>query len=96
MDHDSSEALGYWKESRSVKRKAADLDPKILKIIDEQTSVDAMVYASAIRLFLGRLRYVEENTGTSLLKCIQWGKLYSQTEYIPGLWNGPNGLIALR
>lgn len=92
VQHDSEHALGYWKETRSQRRKVDD--PNILRKIDEHTRVDAALYAQAVRIFLGRLRSVEKTTGTSLLKCIQWNKFRAKTEYLDGLWNdGPNGLL---
>ena len=94
VQHDSEHALGYWKETRSQSHKVDELSQDILSKIDEHTSVDAALYAQAVRIFLGRLRGVEETTGTSLLKCIQWNKFQSKTEYLDELWNdGPNGLL---
>ncbi|OEU15203.1 hypothetical protein FRACYDRAFT_269270 [Fragilariopsis cylindrus CCMP1102] len=93
VEHDKPGALGYWKETRSKKRIASQLSPKMLEQIDYHTTVDSMLYATAIRIFLGRLRRVEELTGTSILKCIQWGKFYTATDYMSNLWTGPNGLL---
>ena len=93
VEHDKPGALGYWKETRSKKRIASQLSPKMLEQIDYHTTVDSMLYATAIRIFLGRLRRVEQLTGTSILKCIQWGKFYTATDYMSNLWTGPNGLL---
>ncbi len=94
VQHDSQHALGYWKETRSQSRKVDELSQDMLSKIDEHTSVDAALYAQAVRIFLGRLRSVEETTGTPLLKCIQWNKFRSKTQYLDELWNdGPNGLL---
>jgi hypothetical protein len=69
------------------------LDADVLEKIDEMTKIDAQVFASALRLLLGRLRRVEEAAGVSLLKCIDWEKLHRDTGYISGLWEGPEGLL---
>jgi hypothetical protein len=94
VEHDQPGALGYWKETRSTKRSEDDLTPNMLRNIDSHTAVDAALYGKAVRIFLGKLRTVEEATGTSLLKCIQWGKFRAKTSYLTELWNdGPNGLL---
>jgi hypothetical protein len=56
--------------------------------------VDARLFAAALRLVLGRLRTVEEATGAALLKCVDWGALRDATEYVPGLWTGPDALLS--
>mmetsp|Transcript_24329 Transcript_24329/g.36081 ORF Transcript_24329/g.36081 Transcript_24329/m.36081 type:complete len:852 (+) Transcript_24329:171-2726(+) len=93
VEHDKPGALGYWKENRYKRKQVSELDPRVLALIDQRTTVDSILYSSALRLFLGRLRRVEEMAGVSLLKCVNWGKLYYVTEYIPNLWTGPDGLL---
>ena len=80
---------------RSFRRRQpapTDLDEDVLAQIDAHTSVDAQVFAKALRLLLGRLRTVEEESGVSLLACIDWAKLHEATGHIPGLWSGPDEL----
>ena len=94
VEHDQPGALGYWKETRSKKRSVDDLTDKMLQQIDDHTKVDGALYSQAVRIFLGKLKSVEEATGTSLLKCIQWGKFRAKTGYLTELWStGPDGLL---
>ena len=86
--------LGHWTETRSKKRDPAALPAEVLAQIDAHTSVDAQLFAAALRLMLGRLRTVETMTGTSILSCIDWHKLRQTTEYVPGLWEGADALLA--
>ena len=58
------------------------------------TAVDASLFAAALRLLLGRLRAVEEATGKSMLRCVDWGALWRSTRYVPGLWDGAEGLLS--
>jgi len=76
-----------------IQRDPSGLPTELLARIDEYTQTDARVFAKALRLLLGRLRTVEERTGTSLLACIDWHKLYRTTHYVPGLWAGPDELL---
>ena len=57
------------------------------------TAVDAALFAAALRLLLGRLRAVEDATGRQMLRCVDWGALWRSTRYVPGLWDGPEGLL---
>lgn len=57
-------------------------------MIDDQTTIDAAVYGEALKLVLGRLRRVEDETGIHILECIDWQKLRTKTDYIAGLWTG--------
>ena len=86
--------LGTWQETRSRKRDPATLSAETLAQIDAHTDVDSIVFAAALRLLLGRLRTVEESTGKVVLACIDWERLRATTSYIPGLWDGPHGLLA--
>ena len=79
--------MGYWAEYRSKKRSAEMLPDDVVAKIDKHTTVDAQLFAAALRLLLGRLRTVEEATGLEVLKCIDWIKLKGTTDYIPGLWS---------
>ena len=65
----------------------------MLAQIDEHTQTDARVFAAALRLLLGRLKTVEERTGTALLSCLNWTRLHSTTHHIPGLWASPDEFI---
>ena len=65
---------------------AERLQPDILARIDASTTVDAQLFAEALRLLLGRLKAVEALTGAQLLRCIPWRRLWRRTRYIPGLW----------
>jgi hypothetical protein len=86
--------LGNWVETRSKWRDPNSLSPETLARIDAHTDVDAQLFAAALRLFLGRLRTVEAQTGSSVLACIDWAKLKSSTSYIAGLWAGaPDSLL---
>lgn len=86
--------LGKWKETRSESHDPALLPPGLLARIDAHTALDSALFAAGLRLLLGRLRRVEDLTGASLLRCIDWHRLHRKTEYIPGLWEGPEGLLA--
>ena len=68
------------------------LPADLLAQLDDHTAVDAQLFAAALRLFLGRLRTVEERTGAALLACIDWERLWRKTSYIPGLWAGKGAL----
>jgi hypothetical protein len=83
----------HWQEYRSKKRRPADLDADVLQRVDDITAVDAQLFAAALRLLLGRLRWVEGAAGVSLLECIDWEKLHRDTAYISGLWEGEGGLL---
>jgi len=89
LDHSR---LWNWVETRSERRSPDSLSEDILAKIDEHTSVDAALFKEALRLLLGRLRRVEELTGASILRCIDWPKLWRSTRYIPDLWAAPNKL----
>jgi hypothetical protein len=66
----------------------------MLQQIHDHIKVDVALYSQAVRIFLGKLQSVEEATGTSLLKCIQWSKFRAKTGYLTELWStGPNGLL---
>jgi hypothetical protein len=94
VEHDQPGSMGYWKETRSKKRSVEDLTEQMLQQIDDHTKVDVALYSQAVRIFLGKLQSVEKATGTSLLKCIQWGKFRAKTGYLTELWStGPNGLL---
>ena len=94
VEHDSESALGYWKETRSERRSVQQLTPSLLSQMDAHTIIDSALYSHAVRVFLGRLRGVEQATGASLLKCIQWDKFRAKTGYLTELWNdGPDGLL---
>ena len=85
--------LGHWVETRSQKREPAALPPALLAAIDAHTAADARLFAAALKLLLGRLRRLEELTGAELLRWLDWEKLRRTTEYVPGLWAGPDGLV---
>ena len=85
--------LGHWVETRSQRRDASELPERVLAQLDAQTAVDAALFAAALRLVLGRLRRVEELTAVSLLPCIDWETLWRTTAYVPGLWEGAEGLL---
>lgn len=70
----------------------SSLSEELLAGIDAHTSVDAQLFAAGLRLLLGRLRTVEEETGKRLRSCIDWKKLWKATGHIPGLWAGPDAL----
>ena len=89
-----TKGLGHWVETRSKKRDPRALSEGLLALIDAHTAVDAKLFAAALRLMLGRLRRVEEMTGTSLLKCVNWHKLRAATAYVPGLWTGDDALAS--
>ena len=90
----SQKPLGYWNEYRNKPVKMENLSPHILQMIDAHTKVDVELFSEAVRLFLGRLRRVEEVTGVSVLKCIDWIDFRRKTDYIPGLWIGrPDSLL---
>ena len=90
---DPSKRLGHWIETRSKKRDPKKLSDKVIAQIDEHTTVDAQLFAAALRLLLGRLRRVEEMSGKELLRCIDWHRLHTTTHYIAGLWDGPDSLL---
>ena len=83
-----------WSETRSTRRDPASLPAAVLALLDAQTAVDAALFAAALRLLLGRLRRVEQRSGASLLECLDWEGLHRSTSYVPGLWEGPDGLLA--
>jgi len=89
----SHRKLGHWVETRSEKRDPSALPTEMLELIDAHTAVDSQLFAAALRLLLGRLRHVEEVTGTAILRCIDWQALQSATSYVPGLWQGPEALM---
>ena len=72
---------------------AAAMEQGVRDAIDALTKVDAQVFASALRLLLGRLGTVRERTGTDLLQCINWRKLYESSSHIAGLWAAPGALV---
>eukprot|EP00435_Cladocopium_sp_Y103_P049365 s542_g14.t2 len=76
-----------------LRRDAGKLPEDLLQKIDNFTAVDAQIFASALRLLLGRLRYVEQVTQRSLLRCVRWRRLWQTTRYIPNLWAGPYQLL---
>lgn len=76
-----------------LRRDAGKLPEDLLQKIDNFTAVDAQLFASALRLLLGRLRYVEQVTQRSLLRCVRWRRLWQTTRYIPNLWAGPSQLL---
>ena len=79
--------LGHWVETRSTKRSPSMLSQAGLQRLDKQTEVDAVIFAEGLKLILGRLKYVEEQTGVALLRCIDWDDLILNTSYIKGLWD---------
>jgi hypothetical protein len=94
---ETTKPLGYWVEYRNKRRSLGDLSSNLVDMIDAHTSVDEKLFGEALRLMLGRLRRVEEITGTPLLECIDWQKLKQKTDYIPGLWTGgPDSLLSDR
>ena len=66
----------------------------VLRAIDAHTAVDAQLFAEALRLLLGRLRTLEEQTGRSLLACVDWAKLWRSTGHIDGLWESKEAFVA--
>ena len=76
-----------------VRRDPNALPADLLAQLDAHTQTDALVFAKALRLLLGRLRTVEERTGVSLLACIDWPKLHRATEHVSGLWAAPDELL---
>ena len=93
-NNEKTKPLGYWVEYRNKGRSTGDLSANVVDMIDAHTSIDAKLFGEALRLMLGRLRRVEEITGTPLLECIDWQKLKQKTDYISGLWTGkPDSLL---
>jgi len=87
-------SLGLPRFNHGVKRREPDtLSAGVLAQIDQLNAVDAQVFATALRLLLGRLRAVEEITGRALLECINWRKLWRSTGHVPGLWDGQDTFI---
>ena len=80
-------------ETRSAKRDPASLPASILAEIDARTTVDAQLFAAALRLLLGRLRTLEELSGAAILRCLDWQRLRRSTQYVPGLWEGEDALL---
>ena len=84
----TTKPLGYWVEYRNQPRSLRELSANVMDMIDDQTTIDAAVYGHALKLVLGRLRRVEDETGIPILECIDWHKLRTKTDYIAGLWTG--------
>ncbi|CAB9501839.1 expressed unknown protein [Seminavis robusta] len=82
-----------WVEYRNKKRKKTDVPQHLWDMVDDHTSIDSQVYVAGLRLLLARLQRVEEQTGVSILACIDWITLKRNTEYIPGLWAGAESLL---
>lgn len=86
-------SIGLPRFNHGVKRHdPKSLDAATLDAIDALTEVDGQVFAEALRLLLGRLATVKERTGTDILQCINWRKLYESTGHIHGLWAAPDAL----
>ena len=77
-----------------IRRDTHSLPPELLAQVDAHTRSDAQLFATALRLLLGRLATVEQATGKSLLACLDWPKLHRATGHIDGLWEGPDALRA--
>ena len=75
-------------------QKAVAIGSLELRAIDAHTAVDAQLFAEALRLLLGRLRTLEEQTGRSLLACVDWAKLWRSTGHIDGLWESKEAFVA--
>ncbi|CAK9080736.1 unnamed protein product [Durusdinium trenchii] len=89
-DCDAPRFLRLPRFTHGVVRRGADqLPQEVLDQIDAYTAVDAQLFASAVRLLLGRLRHLEQITQRPLLKCLPWRRLWQSTRYVPGLWHGP-------
>lgn len=78
--------LASWKEYRSVRLSHSSLSPELLTQLDDYTKVDRQVFVEAVHLLLGRLRYVELETDTDILSCIDWQTFQKATDYIPVMW----------
>jgi hypothetical protein len=77
-----------------ARHEPAELSDATLKLVDEHTSVDAQLFAEALRLLIGRLRTVQEATGNDLLSCMPWRKLHQASGHIPGLWGADASAFA--
>ena len=87
--------LGYWDEYRNKPIKSENLSPRTSQMVDAHTTVDVKLFSAALRLFLGRLRRLEELTGVSVLECVDWVDFRRKTDYIPGLWTGEQDSLLL-